>query len=164
MEKEKSLAKNTIIIFIGKVSTQFISFLMLPLYTAYLATEEYGTVDLIITYVQLLGPVICLGLQNAAFRFLVDSRKDEEEKEKIISNIFIFTIILFVIFAIGYFIVNIFIEIKFYNYIIFNLLGFIFFEICLQVSRGLGDNKSFTISSAISSLLTVIFNIVFIVL
>ena len=163
MEKEKSLAKNTIIIFIGKVSTQFISFLMLPLYTAYLATEEYGTVDLINTYVQLLGPVICLGLQNAAFRFLVDSRKNEEEKEKIISNIFIFTLVLFAIFAVGYLILNIFIEIKFYNYIIFNLLGFIFFEICLQISRGLGNNKSFTIASAMSSLLTVILNVTFII-
>ena len=163
MKKEKDLAKNTIIIFIGKVSTQFISFLMLPLYTSYLATDEYGTVDLIITYVQLLVPVICLGLQNAAFRFLVDSRKDEAEKEKIISNIFISTTILFMIFAIGYFIVNIFIEIKFYNYIIFNLLGFLFFEICLQISRGLGNNKVYTIASAISSLLTVILNILFIV-
>ena len=33
MNKKKELAKNTIIIFAGKVCTQLISFLLLPLYT-----------------------------------------------------------------------------------------------------------------------------------
>ena len=35
MNKKKQLAKNTIIIFFGKVCTQLISFFLLPLYTAY---------------------------------------------------------------------------------------------------------------------------------
>lgn len=56
MNKNKELAKNTIIIFLGKVCTQLISFLLLPLYTACLTTSDYGTVDLIITYVSLLVP------------------------------------------------------------------------------------------------------------
>ena len=47
MSKKKELAKNTIIIFLGKVCTQLISFLLLPLYTSYLLTEEYGLVDLV---------------------------------------------------------------------------------------------------------------------
>ena len=41
MNKKKQLAKNTIIIFIGKVCTQLISFFLLPLYTGYLSTKEY---------------------------------------------------------------------------------------------------------------------------
>ena len=49
MEEKKSLVKNTIIIAIGKLSTQVISFLLLPLYTAKLSTEEYGTYDYITT-------------------------------------------------------------------------------------------------------------------
>ena len=164
MKKEKELAKNTIIIFIGKVSTQLISFLMLPLYTSYLKADEYGTVDLIITYIQLLFPVICLGLQNSAFRFLIDCRNKETEKTEVISNITYSTIILFIIFTIGYYITNIFINIQFCNFIIFNLFGFMFFEICLQFSRGLGDNTTFTIASGMASLMTVILNIIFIVL
>ena len=51
MNKKKQLAKNTIIIFFGKVCTQLISFFLLPLYTAYLATSEYGLVDLIQTLI-----------------------------------------------------------------------------------------------------------------
>ena len=54
MNKKKQLAKNTLIIFLGKVCTQLISFFLIPLYTAYLATNEYGIVDLVQTYVTLL--------------------------------------------------------------------------------------------------------------
>ena len=45
MNKKKSLMKNTIIIFIGKLCTQLISFFLLPLYTSYLTTSDYGIVD-----------------------------------------------------------------------------------------------------------------------
>ena len=44
MDKKKQLAKNTIIIFLGRICTQLISYFLLPLYTSYLATKEYGTV------------------------------------------------------------------------------------------------------------------------
>ena len=49
MHKKRELAKNTVIIFLGKVSTQFISFFLLPLYTRFLSASSYGTVDLITT-------------------------------------------------------------------------------------------------------------------
>ena len=45
----KELAKNTAIISVGKICTQVVSFLLLPIYTGILSTEEYGAVDLIIT-------------------------------------------------------------------------------------------------------------------
>ena len=45
--KKKALLFNSLILFLGKFSTQFISFLLLPLYTSYFKTEDYGIVDLI---------------------------------------------------------------------------------------------------------------------
>ena len=86
MNKKKQLAKNTIIIFFGRVCTQLISFFLLPLYTSYLATKEYGTVDLIQTYVTLLVPIITLELEMSIFRFLIDSRKSEKETNKLINE------------------------------------------------------------------------------
>ena len=82
--KIKDLIKNTIIIFFGKASPQLISFLLLPLYTSYIITSEYGYVDLITTYVSLAVIVIALGLDLAGFRFLIDYRKSEEKKIKTI--------------------------------------------------------------------------------
>ena len=44
--RRSELAKKTVILAIGKICTQCISFLLLPLYTAVLETSEYGTFDL----------------------------------------------------------------------------------------------------------------------
>ena len=52
MNREKQLAKNTIIVAMGKIATRFISFFLLPLYTALLTTEEYGTIDLLNTCIK----------------------------------------------------------------------------------------------------------------
>ena len=41
-DNEKSLFKNTFIIFISKFCTQFLSFFLLPLFTSILSTYEYG--------------------------------------------------------------------------------------------------------------------------
>ena len=58
--REKKLIKNTIIIAIGKMSTQIISFLLLPLYTSILATEEYGVYDLIVAIATFIIPIITI--------------------------------------------------------------------------------------------------------
>ena len=74
--KNKELIKNSVILIVGKFCTQFITFLLLPLYTFKLSTSEYGIVDLITTYVALLVPVITFQLEMAIFRFLIDFRND----------------------------------------------------------------------------------------
>ena len=87
MSKSKEYIKNTAILLLGKFTTQFMSFLLIPLYTNRLATDDYGTVDLLQTYIALLIPVLTLRLDSATFRFLIDSRKKESEIKKNISNI-----------------------------------------------------------------------------
>ena len=69
MSRNTTLLKNTLIILFGKVCTQLISYFLLPVYTTVLSTEEYGTVDLLITYVTLIAPIITLQMEAAVFRF-----------------------------------------------------------------------------------------------
>jgi O-antigen/teichoic acid export membrane protein len=102
MNKKKQFAKTTIIIFFGKVCTQLISFFLLPLYTAYLATEEYGIVDLIQTYVTLFVPIITMELEMSIFRFIIDARGKEKDTEKLISNNFYVLGISLTLFTILY--------------------------------------------------------------
>lgn len=64
MSRSKELVKNTAILTIGKMCTQFVSFLLLPLYTALLSTEEYGIVDLFTTYIALILPLVCWQLDQ----------------------------------------------------------------------------------------------------
>ena len=112
MSKTKEYAKNTFILFLGKFSTQFISFLLLPIYTYFLATSDYGMVDIIQTYISLLIPILTLRLDSAAFRFLVDVRNSrDDEKKIIISNILSILVILTLFFIFFTFILSHFLEI-----------------------------------------------------
>jgi len=159
MDKKKELFGNTIIIFIGKMLPQVLAFFMLFIYTSYLNTSEYGSVDLIITYVSLLAPIITLQIEMAMFRFLIDARNDNEEKKKLISNNYICLIIFSLIFTILYLIVMSFIHFSFTFVVLLYILATIFMSNAMQIARGLGNNKAFAIGSIINGVLLVISNI-----
>ena len=76
MSRKTELAKNTAILTVGRLCTQCISFFLLPLYTAILSTEEYGTFDLLVTYSTLLLPLVNWQLDQGLFRFMLDYSKD----------------------------------------------------------------------------------------
>lgn len=162
MNKKKQLAKNTIIIFFGRVCTQLISFFLLPLYTSYLATKEYGTVDLIQTYVTLLVPIITLELEMSIFRFLIDSRKNEKETNKLISNNFFILGISLSIFSILYIIVSSFVTIPYRWLILVDIIVCVLSGNFLQVARGFGNTLDYAISCILTGLTTVISNIILI--
>ena len=138
MNKKKQLAKNTLIIFLGKVCTQLISFFLIPLYTAYLATDEYGIVDLVQTYVTLLVPIITMELEMSIFRYLVDSRTDSKDTKKLISNNFYILRFCLSLFIILYLLVICFIDIPFKWIILVDIIVCVLSRNFLQVARGMG--------------------------
>lgn len=159
--KKKELTKNTIILLIGKFCTQFISFFLLPLYTSLISTAEYGTIDLLTTYISLLAPVLTLQLENAVFRFLIDARGNEKEKNVIITNTMITMFISIAIFILIYSIIIIFFKFKYMYMFPIALIITILSSIFLQISRGLGDNINYAIGSVIAGAGTVLFNVLF---
>jgi len=86
MSKSKEYLKSTLILLLGKFCTQFMSFLLLPLYTKRLEAGDYGTVDLIQTYISLIVPVLSLRMDSATFRFLIDARKSPEKTKEAIDQ------------------------------------------------------------------------------
>ncbi len=163
MNKKKQFAKTTLIIFFGKVCTQLISFFLLPLYTAYLATEEYGLVDLIQTYVTLFVPIITMELEMSIFRFLIDSRGKDKDTNKLISNNFYVLGITLTIFTILYFIVTSFITIPFRFIIWIDIVVCVLSGNFLQIARGFGQTLDFSISCILTGITTVCSNIFLIV-
>ena len=163
MSREKSLIKNTMIITIGKISTQLITFLLLPVYTALLSTEEYGIVDLLNTLVSLCLPIVTFQIEQALFRYLIDNRNNEIEKKNIISTtlstITVQSILYLVIFAI----ISPLIHNEYKYFLASNVIACIFSNIMLQISRGLGDNKKYAVGSFITALTTILLNILFII-
>ena len=84
----KALFKNTGIIAIGQISTKIVNFLLLPLYTALLTTQEYGLVDILSTYSALIVVIVGFQINQAVFRFLVTNRKNKEKLIEICSTTF----------------------------------------------------------------------------
>ena len=102
MNREKDLTKNTLIITVGRISTQFVSFLLLPLYTALLSTTEYGTVDLVTTLVQLLIPVSSLMIDQGVFRYLLTCNSNKDKKQTITSAIitlFVTSVLVIIVYG-----------------------------------------------------------------
>lgn len=160
MDKNKELAKNTVIITVGKICTQFMSFFLLPLYTAVLSTEEYGVVDLLITYTSLFMPVVLFQVDQALFRFLVDVRKEESGQKKIISTCMVFALIQAFAVILIFSIVQIFISNHYKWFLIMNILSCIWANMMLQTTRGLGDNITYAVGSFLSAASQIAGNII----
>ena len=160
--REKSLAKNTLILTIGKISTQAISFFLLPLYTAYLSREDYGIVDLLSTLITLLLPILSLQMEQAIFRYMAEFRKDKERLKEIVSTSFTFLAIQIAIFICLFSVIQLFIDNPYKWYVLTNLVTAVINFSLMQVLRGLGDNVGYAIAAFIGSMINICANLILI--
>ena len=156
MSKQKALLKSTLLLAVGKLSTQFVAFLLVPLYTFFLSPAEYGLVDLIVTYTILLAPAATLQMEMAVFRFLVDARDDEAEKKRIISNTVQIALASTVLLAVLFIGVNALVHIPHAGLILGLGMVTILLNLALQIARGLGKNKEFAFSSIAIALTNIV--------
>lgn len=77
--RSKYLIKNVGILTISNFASKILVFLLVPLYTSVLSTEEVGIYDLVVSTVQLLFPILTLNIVDALMRFLMDKSKSKEE-------------------------------------------------------------------------------------
>lgn len=162
MNRQKELAKNTIILTVGKICTQFTSFLLLPLYTSLLQPEEYGIVDLFSTYISLLVPLFNWQFENGLFRFLLDCRDNSRKQSGIFSTVIISNLLQVIIYLAFFSVIQIFVTSDYKFFLAVSIVLDIFLNTLLQFPRGLGDNISYTIASFISATSTLVLNVVFI--
>lgn len=72
----KYLLKNTGLLFVGSFSSKVLVFLLVPLYTSVLSTEEYGSYDLLHTTMQMLLPILSLNVIDGVMRFTIGETFD----------------------------------------------------------------------------------------
>ena len=161
-KRNKEFFLNTLIIFLGKLSTRFIVFLLLPLYTAILSQEEYGLADLITSYITLLIPVVSLELELGVFRFLIEAKNDSKKQGDVLTIAFRLYFFLGLVFTGLFFIAdNIFHFPYHYSILASVLIGF-YCGLFQQIARGLNDNISYSVSCFIAGVSTTIANIILI--
>lgn len=157
-----SLLKTTGIYFIGNFASRLLMFFLLPLYTAYLSTSDYGVVDLLMSILPLIGPVFTLQATESIFRFLFDKKTNAEKKICISSSL---TIMLsgFLFFLVLYFGLGI------YQKLMYGMLFAVYFIVSYfgtfaqQVSRGLGYSNAYAVSGVVSTIISAAVNIALIV-
>lgn len=78
MGKNKALSINIILFAISSFGTKFLSFFLVPFYTNFLSTAEYGTIDLIINTASLLLPIFTLTIYDGVMRFTLSDKSNTE--------------------------------------------------------------------------------------
>ena len=161
--REKKLYKDTAILFIGNISTKFISFFLVPLYSYYLIPEEYGRFDIYLTLLSMLYVIVSLQAVESSFRFIQECT-NEQERKVTVSNALLIAIIGCLIFGIVILLVayagtSFKYHKEFYIYTLTAILSNLF----LQTLRGMNKTINYVVISSISAFSSAILNISFIV-
>lgn len=155
MRRYSKLIKNTSLVIIGNIGTRLISFIILPFYTYWLLTEEYGTVDLISTYVLFLSGIVSLGLPESLFRY--PKGQKVEKQQKYVSSAFVLIAVSAVVMLLLFWgirqvwhVGNVFIN---YTYYIYGILILFTIQNCLlQLSRGVDMMGVYVLTGIIGSI------------
>ena len=160
MNKYKKLLTDTGLFVVSNFASKLLIFLLLPLYTNVLSTEEYAVADLITTTINLIFPVLTLSITEATLRFAFDKNvKKNEVLSSSVMFIIISTIIVICVKPLvagisstlyqhwGYFIVCYFVTSAYNTFSYF--------------SRGCDKTKVFAVSGIVHSVFLVGCNILF---
>lgn len=104
-KKFKDLIKDTFIFSLGSLGSKLILFILVPLYTNCLSTEEYGTAELVFTIAQLVIPIASVTVWNGLIRYgLMKGQKPENVfKNSVLIWIFGSILVLFSTPLIGFY-------------------------------------------------------------
>ena len=76
----KNLFKQTVIYGLATVIPRMMSFVLLPLYTDLLPTQEYGKVSIIFAWIVVFNVILAYGMETAFFRFYHDDKTKNSVK------------------------------------------------------------------------------------
>lgn len=162
--KYKYLFKNVGLLTISNFGGKILTFLLIPLYTKYLTTSEYGIYDLYTTTVSLLVPILSVCVLDAMLRFSLDKSNNKNDIFTIGFRNMIKSIAAFSILILINFIFNIFPTLNQYPIYLFLYFAserfYIFFS---NVSKGLDKIKEYAICGFINCVATLLLNILFLI-
>lgn len=162
MEELKRLIKTTGVYFLGTVGTKLVSFLLLPLYTAYLLPSQYGQYDVNITYATLFASVCFLDIWTGIMKYMFESKDNGRKLNVVYSGVMIFFTSA-VIYAVSMITFGYFLGMEYS----FGVMSYGLF-MCLQnmygyLSRAYGKTLLFTFTGIVSTACNALLNIVLLV-
>lgn len=93
----KDFLKSSMIYTIATIFTRSISIFLIPIYTRYLSTYEYGMIDYFMILGSIINIIVSLEIYQAVLRYYQDSNSLDEKKEYV-STAFIFYCIMYLLY------------------------------------------------------------------
>lgn len=145
----------------GNLGSKVISLILVPLYTYYLSTTEYGVVDLVTTTGTMILPIVSSSIYESVLRFTMDQK---QKSDRILTNSIVIATIGFFIFM-AFYPVFVYFNIfeSYLNYLYLLVLVQLFERIFAQYARAIGEVKIFAINGVLLTFSTGIMNILFLV-
>lgn len=160
--KYRALAKDTGLFTISSFGSKILVFLLTPLYTSVLTTNDYGIADLITTTITFIYPVLTLAIADAALRYALDKSNNKNE---VFSVSTVFTVLsVFILLLLKPAVILIdnslseYWEIFVLNYALFNIHNYF-----SNFVKGLQKTKLFALQGIIHTLTIIVCNILFLV-
>ena len=162
MGRFKKLLSNTVILGAGTFISKVLVFLLMPLYTAYLSTEDFGVADILMQTANLIIPIAVIGISDGLFRFTIDAEPQRRKQ--------IFTVSIITLFA-GMLPLALLIQLFGLFSVYQGYVWLVFFYICsanlhlivANYVRGCDRTKTFAVQGIINTVLVIVFNILFLV-
>ena len=167
MNRYQKLLGNTMIFAIGTFSSKLLVFVMNHFYTAALTKPEYAVANIIILVSNIIIPVASLGIANAVIRYGVDPTNDRSE----VFSISILTVLGGVLLLLPFYpligpVLQHFLPqseilpsyvMLIYLYVLVSSLQ----AACSQFVRALGHVRLYALDGVFRTVMTVVFNILF---
>lgn len=162
--KAQYLFGNISLLTIATFLPKALMFFMLPLYTRYLGTDDYGTADLVNTTVSLLLPIFTLQVQDAVLRFAIKREYSMQD---------IFTVAFRISFIGGLILVGGVVGARTFS--LFSIDNRIAIFLCINYFtgslnnisayflRGIDKVQAITVGSILEAIITVICNLLFLI-
>lgn len=161
-QRYKKLFTDTGLFAISNFGSKILTFLLLPVYTSVLSTEEYGSADIVITTINLLYPILTVSIFDATLRYTLDKKYD---KRSVFCITFVFTCLAIFCFLLatpfflgrGTLFGN-------YGWCVFGLFASTCFQMSLSYYiKGCGQTKIFAVQGILYTLVCLSTNIVLLV-
>ncbi len=163
MKKNKytTLLSNTAVFAVGNILVKVISFILMPLYTSVLTTEQYGVSELLNSTIEMILPLATFCIIEALYRFSID--EDANHQELFADSIKVIIIGDFIV-AVCCIAASVIFKYQYaYNFLAL-YIATTFYKMTTQFARGLGHVKRYAFYGVLNSLVLIISNIILLIL
>lgn len=146
------MLRNLGIYAVGSIGSRLMTFLLVPIYSFFIAPSEFGYYDICFAAIMLMLPLISMQLREGSFRFLLDATTADERTRVVTFTMVAMLRNICACLVLGV-AAHLLFDIRCMWYTLVFACVFALFEVVQQMLRGLGHNKLFAGCGILSSFL-----------